>query len=268
MAVIAKVDDSKLLKKMKQYEAVCKKEVSQQIRNHGRLLGLELMRQAQPFGIDRNAKESGEGAIRKDMNMIFVILNDYWMSRFKDAKQVGESLYNKAGEPWITDQYNLVTTISEVKAWLKKNRNPNTGRPSKRGDKTIGRHKAHAYMVMSEKLLEKAKKHVVKAVGWSKAGWAKAAQECKADTKAAAKLSGIPLWIKRHVGAAKGAARDMTNGWWNTSGNPKIVLRSGVPWQSKILSKNQTIDAVNLTRGKFISFLSRSIRAELKKQKA
>jgi hypothetical protein len=44
------------------------------------------------------------------------------------------------------------------------------------------------------------------------------------------------------------------------------VLRSGVPWQSKILSKNQTIDAVNLTRGKFISFLSRSIRAELKKQ--
>jgi hypothetical protein len=121
-------------------------------------------------------------------------------------------------------------------------------------------------MVAPESLVKKAYKQIVKAVGWSKAGWAKAAQECKADTKAAAKLSGIPLWIKRHVGAAKGAAQDMTNGWWNTSGNPKVVLRSGVPWQSKILSKNQTIDAVNLTRGKFISFLSRSIRAELKKQ--
>jgi hypothetical protein len=269
MAVIAKVDDSKLLKKMKQYEAVCKKEVSQQIRNHGRLLGLELMRQAQPFyaaGSQAKGKEAGEKAIYKDMWMVFIILDDYWHRAFKDAKQIGRSLYTKGGEPWITDQYQLATTIGEVKAWLKKNRNPNTGRPSKRGDKTIGRHKAHAYMVMSEKLLEKAKKHVVKAVGWSKAGWAKAAQECKADTKAAAKLSGIPAWIKRHVGAAAGGAQDMTNGWWNTSGNPKVVLRSGVPWQSKILSKNQTIDSVNLTRGKFISFLSRSIRAELKKQ--
>jgi len=266
MAVIAKVDDSKLLKKMKRYEEVCKKEVSQQIRNHGRLLGLELMRQAQPFGIDRKARDAGEGAIRKDLNMVMVVLNDYWHRRFKDAKEVNESLYNKAGEPWITDKYRLATTIKEITAWLKQNRNPNTGRPSKRGDKTIGRHKAHEYMVTSEMLLEKAKKEVAKAVGWSKAGWAKAAQECKADTKAAAKLSGIPAWIKRHVGAAAGGAQDMTNGWWNTSGNPKVVLRSGVPWQSKILSKNQTIDSVNLTRGKFISFLSRSIRAELKKQ--
>jgi hypothetical protein len=267
MAVIAKVDDSKLLKKMKQYEGVCKKEVSQQIRNHGRLMGLELMRQAQPFGIDRNAKESGEGAIRKDLNMVMVILNDYWHRRFKDAKEVNESLYNKAGEPWLTDKYRLATTIQEIIAWLKKNRKANTGRPSYRKSKDIGRHTAHEYMVTSERLVEKAKKEVAKAVGWSKAGYAKAAQECKADTKAAAKLSGIPLWIKRHVGAARGTAHDQTTNWWGKSSNPKITLRSGVRWMDKLLTEKQKENAKNLTRGKFIKFLSTAIRAELKKQK-
>jgi hypothetical protein len=266
MAVIAKVDDSKLLKKMKRYEEVCKKEVSQQIRNHGRLLGLELMRQAQPFGIDRKARDAGEGAIRKDLNMVMVVLNDYWHRRFKDAKEVNESLYNKAGEPWITDKYRLATTIKEITAWLKQNRNPNTGRPSKRKDKTMGRHKAHEYMVTSERLIEKAKKEVAKAVGWSKAGYAKAAQECKADTKAAAKLSGIPLWIKKHVGAARGTAHDQTEGWWGKTNNPKITVKSGVQWMDKILSEKQKENAKNLTRGKFIRFLSAAIRAELKKQ--
>jgi hypothetical protein len=265
MAVIAKVDDAKLLKKMKRYEEVCKKEVSQQIRNHGRLLGLELMRQAQPFGIDRGAKQLGEGAISRDLNSIFIILNSYWAERFKDAKSVNEGLYTKEGEEWLSDKYELAGTLQEILDFHRKQK-AGKRRPSKRGDKTIGRHSPHEYMVAPESLVKKAYKQIVKAVGWSKAGWAKAAQECKADTKAAAKLSGIPAWIKRHVGAANGAVQDMTNGWWNTSGNPKVVLRSGVPWQSKILSKNQTVDAVNLTRGKFIRFLSAAIRAELKKQ--
>jgi hypothetical protein len=264
MDVKVTVSTERALRKLKEYERVTGKTIAQSVRNHGRLLGLELMRQAQPFGKDRNAKDSGENAIRKDMNMIFVILNDYWMARFKDAKQVGESLYNKAGEPWITDQYNLVTTISEVKAWLKKNRNPNTGRPSKRGDKTIGRHKAHEYMVGHEKLMEKAKKEVAKAVGWAKAGWAKAAQECKADTKAAFKMTGIPLWIKRHIQSARGAARDKTA----STNNPRVTLNSGVRYMSKILSKNQKDAAVNVMRQKWIKSMTYEIKAELKKVKA
>jgi hypothetical protein len=266
--VIAKVSDEKLLKKMKQYEAVCKKEIGQQIRNHGRLLGLELMHQAQPFskGGAAKAKRQGEGAIAKDLNMIFIVLNDYWLSRFRDAKESNQDLYRKDGTPWLTDKYRLADTLNQIKEWHKSQRRKETGRPSFRGDKTMGRHKAHEYMVAPKRLIEKAKKELQKAVGWSKAGWAKAAQECKADTKAAAKLSGIPAWIKRHVGAARGTAVDMTEGWWNTSGNPKVVLRSGVSWQSKILPDSRKRNAVNLTRGKFIRFLSMAIKAELKKQ--
>jgi hypothetical protein len=265
MAVIAKVDDSKLLKKMKQYEAVCKKEVSQQIRNHGRLLGLELMRQAQPFGNPKSAKELGEGAISSDLNKIFIVLNAYWSERFREAKSFNRGLYTKEGKEWLSDKYELAGTLQEV---LDFHRQQKAGkrRPTQRGDKTIGRHSPHEYMVAPRDLIKKAHKQLIKAVGWSKAGWAKAAQECKADTKAAAKLSGIPAWIKRHVSASRGSAVDMTNGWWNTSGNPKVILRSGVDWQSKVISKQQRSDAGNLTRGKFIKFLSAAIRAELKKQ--
>jgi hypothetical protein len=268
MAVIFKVDDSKLLKKMKQYEAVCKKEVSQQIRNHGRLLGLELMRQAQPFyeaGGQKAAKEQGEGAISSDLNAIFIVLNAYWTERFKESKSINKGLYNKQGEEWLSDKYELAGTLREILDWHRKQK-AGKRRPSKRGDKTMGRHKSQEYMVAPESLIKRAYKQIIKAVGWSKAGWAKAAQECKADTKAAAKLSGIPLWIKRHVGAARGNVVDMTNGWWNTSGNPKVILRSGVNWQSKIITEKQRRDSSNLTRGKFIRFLSTAIRAELKKQ--
>jgi hypothetical protein len=270
MAVIAKVDDSKLLKKMKQYEAVCKKEVSQQIRNHGRLLGLELMRQAQPFyeaGGQKAAKEHSELAILRDLWGMFIVLNEVWAARFKEAKSFNRGLYTKEGKEWLSDKYHLAKTMQEIVAFHRQQK-AGKRRPSKRGDKTIGRHTPHEYMVVPKELMLKAHKQIVKAVGWSKAGWAKAAQECKADTKAAAKLSGIPAWIKRHVSAARGNVVDMTNGWWNTSGNPKVILRSGVQWADKVLSQNQIRNAVNMTRGKFIRFLSRSIKAELKKQAA
>jgi hypothetical protein len=271
MAVIAKVDDAKLLKKMKRYEEVCKKEVSQQIRNHGRLLGLELMRQAQPYYEKGGIKERYarmKKIISGDINSVVIALNDYWQARFNEArsKSIKWRLYNKKRESWLTDEYRLINTLSELKAYYKAQKNPNRGRPGPRGDKTIGRWKGVGFPVVPFELMVKLREQLQSRIFWSKAGWAKAAQECKADTKAAAKLSGIPLEIKRHVANARGAVQDMTNGWWNTSGNPKVVLRSGVPWQSKILSDNQRRDAVNLTRGKFIRFLSAAIRAELKKQ--
>jgi hypothetical protein len=266
MAVKVTVSTEKALRKLKEYERVTGKTIAQSVRNHGRLLGLELMRQAQPFykkKDDAKAFERGDGAVRKDMNMIFVILNSYWMSRFKDAKEVNESLYNKAGQPWLTDKYRIANTLSEIRAWHKSQRSKTNGRPSKRGDKTIGRHKEHEYMVTTLDLLQRAKDETAKAVGWAKAGWAKAAQECKADTKAAAKLSGIPNWISRHLSGARGTAEDKTN----NAKNPHVRLRSGVPYMSRILSQNQINGTLNQSRKNWISMMSRAIKAELKKVK-
>jgi hypothetical protein len=253
---------------MKQYEAVCKKEISQSIRNHGRLLGLELMHQAQPFskGGAGKALMLGEGAIAKDLNTIFIVLNEFWTEQFKEAKRLNRGLYRKDGTMWLSDEYELKESESAIRAFHQQLRKTGSGgRPPRRGDKTIGRHKSAQFAVVPQELLSAYKKEVIKWVGWAKAGWAKAAQECKADTKAAAKMSGIPRWIKRHMGLAKGGAVDMTNGWWNTSGNPRVILKSGVGYQSKVISRGQITNAVNFVRGKYIRFLGYAIRAELKK---
>ena len=266
MAVKVTVSTEKALRKLKEYERVTGKTIAQSVRNHGRLLGLEMMRQAQPFykkKEDTKALEKGENAVRGDMNMIFVILNSYWMSRFKDAKEVNESLYNKQGKPWLTDKYRIASTLSEIRAWHKSQRSKRNGRPSYRKSKDIGRHKEHEYMVTTLDLLQRAKDETIKAVGWAKAGWAKAAQECKSDTKTAAKLGGIPDWIKRHISTSRGTAEDKTN----NAKNPHMRLRSGVPWMSRILSQNQINGTLNESRKNWIKMMNYAIKAELKKVK-
>lgn len=266
---VIKVDEKKLLAKMKQYEKVMRVGISQSVRNHARILGIELMHQTQPFskGGAGKAKELGEGAIAKDILHVFVVLDSYWLNRFKDAKQVNQSLWRKDGTEWLTDKYQLADTLSEARAWLKSRRKKTTGRPPERGDLTIGRHTAHQFMVAPKSLIRKLIREVGKMVGYSKAGWAAAAQDCKADTKAASRGAGIPAWIKRHLNRSKGFAKDHTNGWWNTGGNPRVILTSGVKWMSSILSKSQITYAVNDTRKRYLKFLTATLRAEMRKVK-
>jgi hypothetical protein len=268
MDVKVTVSTEKALRKLKEYERVTGKTIAQSVRNHARLLGLELMRQAQPFyekGAQKKAKEDSMRAISGDINSVVIALNQFWMAKFNNAraKSIKWRLYNKNREPWLTDEYRLISTLDELKAYYNAQKNPNRGRPAKRGDKTIGRHKAHGYPVVKFSLMKKLRVELQKRIGWSKAGWARAAQECKADTKAAFKMTGIPAWIKRHVSSARGTAEDFTN----RKGNPHVRLRSGVPWMSKILSQNQRDAAKNAMRQNWIKSMDYEIKAELKKVK-
>jgi len=126
---------------------------------------------------------------------------------------------------------------------------------------------AASYIVVSEKLADKCKKQAQKAVGKSRAGWAKAAQDCKADTRAQEKLSGIPSWVKRHMATSGGNAVEMDKSFFGggTAGNFRVILRSGVPYASSLLSRQVIADKANIARGRMAKFFKSAIRAELKK---
>jgi len=269
MDVKVTVSTEKALRKLKEYQRVTGKTIAQSVRNHGRLLGLKIMEQAQPFypkGGQAKALEDSMRAISGDINMVVIALNEYWQARYNSAraKSIKFRLYNKKGEPFVTDEYRLITSLSELKSYYKSQKNPNKGRPGKRGDRTTGRHKDAGYPVVPFSLMVSLREQLQKRIGWAKAGWARAAQECKADTKAAAKMTGIPKWIKRHVGAAAGTATDLTS---NTD-NPRVVLRSGVHYMSKILTQKQIDETLNVSRQNWIKSMEREIKAVLKKAAA
>ena len=62
-----KIDDAKMLRKMRQYEQVVGKEVRQLVQNAGRLCCVQLAKFTQPYGTNLDAKRTGEKAITKDV---------------------------------------------------------------------------------------------------------------------------------------------------------------------------------------------------------
>jgi hypothetical protein len=269
---IIKFDEKKLLKKMEQYERVTGKEVTQQIRNFSRMLGIELMRQSRPFWVKspNESKEKTERAVLKDMHQYLIVLNQASQDAWAEAKTAKRSLYRKDGTEWLTDEYRMATTAKEVKEWYNKMRSPSTGRPPRRGDKTIGRHTAATFLVIPQSILKKVKAEILRAVGKTRAGWAKAAQDCKADTKAAAKLSGIPAWVKRHLPKSSGNAVEMDKSFFGSRNSKhfRVIMRSGVPYASRLMPQKVIRDTANIVRGRMAKFISRTISAELRKVKS
>jgi len=269
---IIKFDQAKLLKNMVLYEKVIGKEVNQQVRNFSRVLALDLMRNSQPNwdknGKNKDALIKSKEAISKDINQYLIPLRSFWMDAFKEAKSLGLSLHKKDGTPWLTDEYRFAKTVKEVLAWYNPMRSKRTGRPPKRGSKTIGRHTAAMYLVVPKELIAKVARKMNLAIGKSRAGWAKAAQECKADTKAASKGSGIPRWVKRHMGNSHGSAREKGGSFFGkgTAGEMRIILRSGVPWASRLLTDKTIADTANIVRSNMAKFIQKTIRAELIKR--
>jgi hypothetical protein len=252
---IIQVDSQKLLKKMKQYEAVVGKEVGQQVRNFSRLYALDLMRQTQPFGITNKQKQSGEGTIRTDLLRGFRALAADQLRKITDIRNAGGTYakvkhYPDNKEFWV--QVNNEFLSGDLKAKHQSMR--------KKG-RVSGRRNDYAMTTITA--FKKYESGVKKMVGFAKAGWAAAAQKMGADTKAAETGRGIPAWVKRNIAMLSPNVIDLTK----DAKNPRIKFDSGVSYMSSVLSSKSINASKNITRGKMIRALSFAIRAELKKVK-
>jgi hypothetical protein len=256
-------------KKMKTYERVCGKEISQQVKNWGRYCAVELAKATPPRGMDARAKKIGERAITKDVRSIFVALNDYWMDQHLAVNGGGTSkvreLYNKQGRAFVTDTMTTLYGYSDVAAFHKKSRSKKTGRPSQAGSwsKDIGRSKGKNVGVALNSHVDKLLKNLMLRIGLAKSAWITTAGKLGADTKAASTNRGIPAWVKRHLGKIGGNVMDNTK----NRKHPHVVFASGLPYMSNILSASSRDYATKWARAKFMKSLNSSIRAELKKAK-
>jgi hypothetical protein len=251
---IVKVDSEKLLKKMREYERVIGKNISQQIRNYSRLAALDLMRQTIPYGQSAKEKRSGEKAINTSLLRAFRVLA---ASEFRIAKSVKKHGSNYAKVEhwpdrklfWVDVNNAFLETESAIKAHHQALRRK--GRVPKNSQ----------YAIVPEPVFKRYQKAVHALVGYAKAGWAAAAQKVRADTEAAETGKGIPAWIKRHIGKHNPTVTDRTN----DKKNPRVTWDSSVSFMDQVLPASSAYASLHIVRGKMLNFLNKTIRAELRK---
>jgi hypothetical protein len=256
------IGEQKMIAAMTRYKQIIGKEVSQQVKNHARLLCVELGKQTQPFGYGKESLYLGEDAVIGDIRANVIGLSPYWLEQYEAVHGAGGSngLYRKDGTMWISDTHEIARGLGALKDKYEKLRRKQTGRPPKRGARDIGRWVSQTLIVTSQDLVEDTFIPLKRrAVGWAKGSWAAAAMQCGADVGNA--LRGFPPWVKRHAAKAPGSANKRGIGM-----DTMVYCESGTGYTGRILSKTQRSNSVNLVRGKFIRFINYAIKGELKRR--
>ena len=251
MAFKIKYNNDNLRKKITKYAGLVGKDTSQVVQNAGRICALECMVRTQPFGKNKVAQETGKGAITKDLRHIFTwVTPSSWklLKAFKRKKKPATKLTNEKGDVWATASMEQITSKQTAKAFHSKSRKANTGRTymKKMTDKALV--KSSVYKAFRKELWQK--------VGLSKAGWAKAALECKADVKAP--MRGVPSWVQNNISKSSGSASTSKAGKGLSF---EMSITNSLPWASRVFDAADQTKAVQIAKEKMISFLNAAIRA-------
>jgi len=276
-APTVKIDDAKMLRKMRKYEQVVGKEVRQLVQNAGRLCCVQLAKFTQPYGNKSAAKKSGEKAITKDIQGgkrstgkgkgrrgIFLPLTPFMKANaeFYGASENIRLFVKKDGTVYGTDKAHFLSNASvDTLRGIHKSKFVNGRMSSAGGDtRNIGRWKFIDQYFVSPNVINAFLKVQFRKVGLVKAGWAVAAAACKADVRQP--LSGIPAWVRRNISKARGAIDDSKASGFSW----KIKLKNQVGYARQTLSPSNESVAVNVARRKFYSMMSHAIRKQKPKE--
>jgi Ni,Fe-hydrogenase I large subunit len=242
-----KVDETKLRRKMQQYERIVGKEVRQLVHNSARLCCVQLVKFTQPYGVDSKSKKQGEKKISKNLSGIFTLVNPkWWREVLKMRKNNRESLVNeKTNVAWVRADQTTVSSLAEAKSWHKSRRGSD-GQAKQVGPLNRA--------IIKQSIYRKIVRETEKKVGLVKAGWGVAATLCKADVRQP--LSGIPAWVRRNISRASGSVddrRDSGLGW-------KIKLKNQVGYARQTLSRTNENIAVQVSRQRMLSMMNHAIR--------
>ena len=252
-APTAKIDDTKMLRKMKQYEKLVGKEVRQLVHNAGRLCAIELAKHTAPKGAGTAAKKQGEKKITRNIKSIFTVVNtQWWRAVLRMGKEGREVLvHTKTNVVWARDTQETIASADSAKSFHKKNRG---------SDGTTKARRMLERGIIRQAAYRKFLRETLKKVGLAKAGWGVAAAACKADARQP--LRGVPAWVRRNMARAKGSINDRKAAGFSW----QIKIKNGVRYSRETLSGNGQSFAVNLARRKFYSMMNHAIRKQKAKE--
>lgn len=277
-------DTSDLRGRLSEFSRITGKEISESIRQHARLACVTLANTTQPYSgkdeegasMSKEGKRIGEQSILNDVSKVFYTANEptrgYENSLKEKVDQSRRSDKAKESFKAKIERY-CRSGNSEQIAWLarffKTERvqldgfdrglydSARTGRRTNVPKKT----KMLALVIGADGELDKFKQERMKRAGMGKAGWAVCAEAIPVK-QAQSATRGIPQWVTRHKGRARGSIVDMSQ----DPTNPRVRMTNAMPWVSELLSPSQAMSALKLTRDKFVKYMNTSIKTTLRAQ--
>jgi hypothetical protein len=267
------IDNSMLLKRMKRYEEVTGKQIGDTMRRGARLLAVNLAISAPPYGKNASARKLGERAVQNDILRVMRPLEKIPLTHqsatvpFKKTiqdlvtknKQLRKDLLKAIRDNDIAKTTSIVRHVPgfsqlNVIAFPA----PDLHKKTRNAYGRVRRGWKGRDIVFNSAYLGDYIKQRQARVGMTKAAWAAAALKVKADVSDA--LSGLPDWVKRHVGKVPAAVVDNSDAI-----APKITLTNKLPWADKALRPEDQKEAIRIAREKFYKSMGIEIRYALKK---
>lgn len=228
------IDDTVFQRKARRLARLLKVDERQFVQNQGGLLARDVAKYTPPYVKFPSKGQStigskkdfnkGRGSIIKDMLLNFRITDQSYIDHIYDitgtTKNIRRTLRNKKGKQYLVDVDRLnFGSVSEAVNWHNSRRRKSDGRAMHRGkaggnDPNIGRWKERDVMWVSQEVFNKAKKQLIKNVGMSKAGPAKAALQLGAK-------GSIPLPVKKQLGRVAASGRMA-----QTNKGPYAIIRA------------------------------------------
>lgn len=239
-----KIETRELAAALKQLATATRKDFATVVQQNARLVSWNLAHNTQPWGMKLAEKKTGEAAVMRDIGKVFKPataifkairatdskLAKAWYSLVKDGKFSAAERILKA-----TDLLDRNAEIGPIEDRHHRDSRGSRGR--------VHRHRA-AQIIPDARELREYQKKITARVGFAKAGWITAGMKVGNVTK-------VPAWIKRHQGAAPGAARDNSRDMFS----PHITLSNQVRYLPRIMSESDVAHALRLQREKMLAHI-------------
>lgn len=282
-------DTRDLRGRMELWASLVKKETSQGLKQFARVACVNLANTTQPYSQkgDKGAgRELGEKAVEVDISKVFYSPEPYGgfvngLSEAAHESFLARAARSKRGFDAdaatlaFTNRVNGYAASGNTAALRKLAKDfnwqgvldqvdPALHQAARRPPRMkVGKSDTKMYLVIGGKKTGIAAyiKQVQKKVGLTKAGWAKCAELIPLD-RVSSVTRDIPAWVTRNIGRASGHIVDQSA----ARGNPKVQMTNATPWASQCISPSQAVVALNLARNKFVEYMNRQIKYELRQQ--
>lgn len=282
MKITSKTDTLDLRNKLKMYAEIVGKDAAEALRRHARLAAVDLSNSTTPFSHrnSQKAKAVGEGAVQRDILKVYypatggkfrsiatgIARGSLRKKGNKNASANAEKFKDRLLRYQMADDVAAMSKIAadmQFKNVLFDRFDPSRHKRSRgRGGKV---HNAMPALVIgAEREMESYIAKTQRKVGLTKAGFALVAQKIPTNNKGNP-MSGIPSWVRRHVGRASGKMQDLTQGGL-LNRNIRVRMTNSTPWASDTITRAQVSKSLQSTRNKFIKYMNAQIRYELKRR--
>jgi len=248
--VTFEVDTTGFDRALVEYKVATGKSWRDVIRQQARLLAVNLAYQTQPYGLGDASLRMGQGAVYRDVAKVYATPNEAYIELKKWSLEAARGfwkLYNdgkmaRAKKILSRSPLGLVPFGPFKKEFHGQRRSRATGKVLGSGPSQIVQNpnKVNPYMTRKEK-----------HVGMAKGAW-------KTCAKMLGGPRGIPAWVKDR---GHGTVQDMSG----AADNPRVVMNANVPYQDRVLTKNQMREAMRIQEEKMAAHIERVLEYNARK---